>query len=243
MRYEWTLRAMRTRYGRAVQRRWARQVRHDERARWSIPDYLDEFTPGHSVIDVGGMWGIDGEYSFLAAEKGATSVTLLDGYATEEFNRRLASPRGSKVRFVEGDATTQAAVDAVGTAEVVLCLGVLYHVPDPSLLISRLRQMCTKTLVLETLTTPEVPGVPQAGVYLPGMSPQHRSWWDTSHAGGTAGLGIATDFDPEKGYGNNFWALSPSCIRALLLTNGFSVESTSLSPSGLLRHIFVAHVR
>jgi hypothetical protein len=242
MRYEWTLRVLRTRYGRALQRRWAQRVHHDERARWTIPDYLDAYVRDRSVIDVGGMWGIDGEYSFLAAEKGAKSVTLLDEYATEEFNRRLAGPRGDRVRFVEGDATTQEAVDAVGTAELVLCLGVLYHVPSPNLLIERLRQLCTDTLVLETFTSPEVPGVPQAAVYLPGLSPRHRSWWDTSGAGGTAGLAIGSNFDPDAGYGNNFWAPTPSCVRGLLVTNGFRVESTSLSPSGVLRHIFVAHV-
>lgn len=242
MRYELTLRAARTRYGRAVQRRWARYVGHDDRASWNVSDYLTKFAPDRSVADIGGMWGIDGEYSFLAADLGARSVVCLDTYATEEFERKLAGPRGEHVRFVSGDATTQTAVDAVGSAELVLCLGVLYHVPSPALLISRLRQMCTQTLILETLTTPEVPGVPQAGVYLPGLSPRQRSWWNTARAGGTAGYGIGSDFEPEKDYANNFWALSPSCISGLLRSHGFRVESASPSPSGVLRHIFVAHV-
>ena len=243
MFYRWIVRGFRTRKGRALERRYARYVRHDERSSWTVEDYLDAYVPGRSVLDVGGMWGIDGEYSFRAAEKGATSVTLLDTYETDEFRRKLESPRGEKVRFVSADATTQNAVDIAGPAEVVLCLGVLYHVPDPSLLIRRLRQMCTKTLVLESLTTPEVPGVPQAGVYLPGLTREQRKWWDTSKAGGTAGLAIGSDFDEDEGYGNNFWALSPSCVRALLRTHGFDVESTSLSPSGVLRHVWVAHVR
>jgi hypothetical protein len=227
-----------SRYGRAFQRRVAK-ARGDHRAWWTNEDYVREAAPGRSVVDVGGMWKIDGEYSFVAEAAGATSVTCLDMYATDEFHRKVKD-RASNVQLVIGDAMADDTIKKIGEVDLVMCLGVLYHVPDPSRLVEALSRMCKDKLILETFTTPEVPGVPQAGVYLPYQSASVRRRYDTARSGGTAGLAIGSDFDPERGYANNFWALSPSCISALLRSHGFRVTHVGPSPSGRLRHIFLA---
>lgn len=238
MLYARELALFRSRYGRALQRRVAK-ARGDHRAWWSAEDYVRESAPGRSVVDVGGMWKIDGEYSFTAEAAGATEVTCLDMYATDEFHRKVTE-RSSKVRLVLGDAMADETIEQIGVVDLVICLGVLYHVPDPSRLIEALSRMCREKLILETLTTPEVPGVPQAGVYLPYLAPSVRRRYDTAGSGGTAGLGIGSDFEPNEGFANNFWALSPSCITALLRSHGFRVTHVGPSPSGRLRHIFLA---
>jgi SAM-dependent methyltransferase len=227
-----------SRYGRAFQRRVSK-VRGDHRAWWTNEDYVREAAPGRTVLDVGGMWKIDGEYSFIAEAAGATSVTCLDMYATDEFHRKVKD-RSSKVQLVVGDAMADETIAQVGVVDVVMCLGVLYHVPDPSRFIEALARMCRDKLILETFTTPEIPGVPQAGVYLPYLQPGVRRRYDTARSGGTAGLAIGSEFDPERGYANNFWALSPSCISALLRSHGFRMTHVGPSPSGRLRHIFLA---
>jgi SAM-dependent methyltransferase len=227
-----------SRYGRAFQRRVSK-ARGDQRAWWTNEDYVREAAPGRSVVDVGGMWKIDGEYSFIAEAAGATSVTCVDMYVTDEFHQKVKN-RSSKVKLVVGDAMADETIAEIGVVDLVMCLGVLYHVPDPSRLVEALARMCGQKLILETFTTPDIPGVPQAGVYLPYLPPAVRRRYDTARSGGTAGLAIGSDFDPERGYANNFWALSPSCISALLRSHGFRVTHVGPSPSGRLRHIFLA---
>jgi hypothetical protein len=66
--------------------------------------------------------------------------------------------------------------------------------------------------------------------------------WDTSRKGAaTRQLGISVDYEPEEGYANNFWGMTPSCVESLLKTAGFTVESSRMMSRSLLRHAFVAH--
>jgi hypothetical protein len=126
---------------------------------------------------------------------------------------------------------------------VVWCWGVIYHHPNPHHLVAALREMCTDTLVLEGLTAPEVRGVPQAAIYLPHLPDGLRNAFDTSQRGGARRqLGVNTPFDAMLGYANNFFALTPSAVRALLTSVGFRVEATYPSPSGRLRHVFLARL-
>src|ERR1051326_4750408 len=56
--------------------------------------------PGRTFVHVGCMWEVDGDYSFLAAASGATSVTGVDiAAATPQFTTRNAQ-LGEPVRFV-----------------------------------------------------------------------------------------------------------------------------------------------
>ena len=37
-------------------------------------------------------------------------------------------------------------------------------------------------------------------------------------------LGITSEFQPDQGYGNWFWGLTPSCLVSLVETAGFRVD-------------------
>jgi len=59
--------------------------------------------PGRSFVDVGGMYGIDGDIAFRAEQEGARPVTVFDaGEATPAFLDRHEKG-ASSVRHVQGD--------------------------------------------------------------------------------------------------------------------------------------------
>ncbi len=110
------------------------------------------------------------------------------------------------------------------TVDVVFCARVLYHHPSPFDLLVALRRMCRQTLILRTSTIPEVEGLPNAAVYFPMLSERDRRFWDLRPLGLLQQVGITDGFEPQQGYGNWFWGLTPSCLAALLKTAGFRLD-------------------
>ena len=224
MLYHWKLRALKTYRGNRFWRRLRARRGEVVGSYGDIPRYVRELAPGRRFADIGCMWGVNGEYTFLAEEVGATESVGVDVFGpTPEFSERHAA-RNSRVRFVLGDATDPATLAEIGEVDVVLCAGVLYHHPSPFDLLVAQRRICRETLVLRTSTIPEVDGLPQAAVYYPMLDEQARRTWNLSRLGVGRQAGITEAFDPREGYGNWFWGLTPSCVRALLETAGFRVE-------------------
>lgn len=224
MLYSWKVRALKMprvnywwRYLRA--RRGIRIGNYND-----LPALIRRHAGGRSFVDIGCMWGVNGEYAFVAEAAGATTVTGVDVFGpTPEFEqRRLAA--GSRVRFVLGDATDPDAIAAIGEHDIVFCAGVLYHHPSPFDLLVALRQLCKQTLILRTSTIPEVRGLPNAAVFFPGLNHAARDHWNLSSLGLREQLGISRPFDGADGYSNWFWGLTPSCLRSLLAVAGFRVD-------------------
>jgi hypothetical protein len=168
------------------------------------------------------MWGIDGAIAFLAEASGASAVTGLDlmpatpAFATEH------ERRGSRVRFVQGDLHDPGVIAQVGRHDVVWCSGVIYHAPSPLLTLERLRSITGQTLILASETIPELPGLRQACVFLPGLGDADRR----AHASarpGTRALGVSEPFDPAQSYGAWWWGISASALRAMLAASGFEL--------------------
>ena len=190
-----------------------------------LPDYIRRHAPGRSFADVGCMWGVNGEYAFLAEEAGAVRVVAVDVFGpTPEFEEKRTA-RGSDVKFVLGDITSPSTIAAVGEVDVVFCAGVLYHHPSPYDLLVALRRICRETLILRTSTIPEVRGLPNAAVFFPMLDARGRELWNLKSLGVLHQAGISGEFDPGQGYGNWFWGLTPSCLESLLKTAGFRVET------------------
>ena len=189
-----------------------------------LPHLIRKHAPGKSFADVGCLWGVNGEYAFVAAEAGATRVVGVDVFGpTPEFeaSRRARAPN---VEFVLGDISRRDTCDRIGEVDVVFCAGVLYHHPSPFDLLVALRRICRETLILRTSTIPEVRGLPNAAVYFPMLDERGRALWDLKPLGVTHQAGISNEFRPGEGYGNWFWGLTPSCLQSLLKTAGFRVE-------------------
>jgi len=205
-------------------RRWMawRGVHVGDYAR--MPDYIRRHAPGHSFADIGCMWGVNGEYSFIAAEAGATSVKAVDVFGpTPEFEEKHAT-RGERVEFLLGDVTSPTTLERIGLTDVVFCAGVLYHHPSPFDLLVALRRICRKTLILRTASVPEMRGLRNAAVYYPMLPQRDRRIWGRRRPGESPKIGITEPFDAAQGYGNFFWGFTPSCLVALVQTAGFRVD-------------------
>lgn len=189
-----------------------------------LPEFIRNYTKGKSFVDIGCMWGVNGEYAFVAEEAGAKVVKGVDVFGpTPEFEEKKKS-RASSVEFVLGDICQPATILAIGQMDVVFCAGVLYHHPSPYNLLVALRLICRETLILRTSTIPEVNGLPNFAVYFPMLDARGRQLWNLSRLGLQYQVGISDAFDPQQGYGNWFWGLTPSCLVALVQTAGFAVE-------------------
>jgi hypothetical protein len=198
----------------ALVRRQLRRVRR----RPVRDELIARYAPGHSFADIGCMWGIHGEASFLAEAAGATRVTAVD-YAEEtpEFKAEHARRR-SAVRFVRGDLHDPATIEAVGPHDVVWCIGLLCVDAVPILTLRRLRQLTRDVLVVDAATVPEVPGIPQATVFYPGMSDSDRRLFWRANPG--VRRSVTTPFDPSRPNGSWWWGLTPSAFRGMLYSVG-----------------------
>jgi hypothetical protein len=230
MLYTWKVRVLKTLRGNYAWRYWRSWRGHEVGSYGRLPDYVRAHAPGRSFVDVGCMWGVNGEYAFLAEECGATLVKAVDVFGpTPEFEEKLRA-RNSAVEFILGDASHPDTLARVGVVDVVFCAGVLYHHPSPFDLLVALRRMCAKTLILRTSTIPEVDGLPNAAVFFPMLKSSDRRLWDLRGLGVGHQAGISEGFEPESGYGNWFWGLTPSCLSSLLETAGFRVEHRAAEP-------------
>ena len=108
---------------------------------------------GQSVLDVG-AW--DGFYSFEAERRGAARVVATDsycwsgpGWGTKDGFRLARETLRSSVEDVDIDVM-DLAPEKLGTFDLVLFLGVLYHLRDPLGAIERVASVTAGQLILET---------------------------------------------------------------------------------------------
>ncbi len=173
--------------------------------RWGVSgDFvgLPSDLTGKSVLDVG-AW--DGFYSFEAERRGARRVLATDSFvwtnakAGFELARRVLE---SKVedRFID---VLDLSPDRVGTFDVVLFLGVLYHMRHPLLAMERVASVTSDHLIMET-------HVDMLDVPRPAMA-----------------------FYPEKelnGDDTNWCGPNPPMVLAMLKTVGFSRAEIHAGP-------------
>lgn len=201
--------------------RLRRRLQHLRGDRHPREDLVAAHVRGRSFADIGCMWGVSGAIAFAAEAAGATAVTGLDVMAPTQQYRAEHGRRRSRVRFVEGDLHDEQVLGQVGVHDVVWCSGVVYHAPHPLLTIQRLRAITGQLLILASETIPEVPGLPQASVFLPGLDERARAALARTRPG--AQVGLSSPFDPARGYGNWFWGLSRSALRAMLASTGLEI--------------------
>jgi SAM-dependent methyltransferase len=228
--YKWKVQFLKTPRGCAVWRHW-QNFRGRPIGNYShLPDLIRQHVDGKTFVDIGCMWGVNGDYAFHAEQCGATEVKGVDVFGpTPEFVEKKAK-LGSDVEFILGDASHPAILEQIGIVDVVFCAGVLYHHPAPFDLLIALRRICRSTLILRTSTIPEMSGLPNTAVYFPMLSATDRNLWNLSSLGLLRQEGITESFNPEAGYGNWFWGLTPSCLASLLETAGFRVDRREAEP-------------
>jgi len=202
---------------------------------------------GKTVLDIG-AW--DGFFSFAAERLGARRVVALDFHtwgtdmwalrnpkesvseaATLWDANQLPGKRGfdlacqaldSRVESVFGDVLTLDPAE-LGTFDVVLFLGVLYHTRYPLEMLERVSALTAGTMVLET-----------ESFSLPGQTASLAEFFETDELAGDA---------------SNWWSFTEPALTGMCRSSGFS-EVAFLQPyhrsppegSGLVRHRALAHV-
>jgi tRNA (mo5U34)-methyltransferase len=144
---------------------------------------------GRSVLDIG-AW--DGFFSFEAERRGAARVLAADyyswhgtGWGTGQGKAGFELARqalGSRVEDVDVDVM-DLSKERIGTFDLVLFLGVLYHLPNPLLALERVAAVTDGLLVLETVVDMVGFGRPAAAFY-PGreLNGDPTNWWGPNQA-------------------------------------------------------------
>lgn len=172
---------------------------------------LPEDLSGRTVLDVG-AW--DGFFSFEAEKRGAVRVVAADSFAwsgeswSSKAGFELARQAlGSNVEDIEIEVM-DLAPSRIGTFDLVLFLGVMYHMRHPLLALERIASVTRDQLILEThvdLTWMRRPAM----AFYPGLD-----------------LG----WDPT-----NWWGPNPEAVEAMLRDVGFKRVEIVTPDSGAYR--------
>jgi len=131
-----------------------------------LPDSL----AGKRVLDIGG-W--NGCFSFECERRGAAEVVMIEPTPIEATGfDKIRQFLGSKVRFVSG---TIYDLDPkwLGHFDIVLCLGVIYHLRYPLLGLDNIRRVCRGDLYVESAILDETTWTPAGGIQpLRAVSPE-----------------------------------------------------------------------
>lgn len=157
------------------------QVKGDTDPALMVPKLHLPDLHGKTVLDVG-AW--DGFMSFEAERRGAARVLATDsfswhggGWGTKDGFELARSALDSKVEDREIDVM-ELSPEAIGTFDVVLCLGVLYHMRDPVGALERVASVTHDLLVLETEVDMLLQRRPAAAFYpTDELQDDPTNWW------------------------------------------------------------------
>ncbi len=138
---------------------------------------------GKTVLDVGAL---DGYFSFAAERRGASRVVALDTYMWQKPGGKdgfeyARGALGSNVESVEVEVL-DISPETVGRFDVVLFLGVLYHMRHPLLALERIAEVTEELLVLETLVDLTFLRSPAAAFYPWALFRDDTNWWGPNQA-------------------------------------------------------------
>lgn len=132
---------------------------------------IPEDLSGKRVLDVG-AW--DGFFSFEMERRGA-EVVALDVVRQEQF-LQTKELLGSRVEYETGDICRMSS-RALGQFDIVLFLGVLYHVKHPLLALEKVCELTKETAFIESYVTGET-GTPAMEFYETGeLQGQFDNWF------------------------------------------------------------------
>ena len=166
---------------------------------------------GKTVLDVG-AW--DGFFSFEAERRGAARVVAADSFAWTGANwstkagfELARSALGSRVEDVEVDVLDLDPSRVGGTFDLVLFLGVLYHMRHPLLALEKVASVTGSQLVLETAVDMTWTRRPAAAFY-PGHglgNPDPTNWWGPNPEA-VAGMLRSVGFERVEVVSPDSWA-------------------------------------
>jgi tRNA (mo5U34)-methyltransferase len=151
-----------------------------------LPARLD----GWSVLDIG-AW--DGFFSFEAERRGAARVVAVDpecwrppewgpdGWGTQRPFQLARRALGSAVEAVDIDLQDISPA-SIGEFDLVLFLGVFYHLPDPWLVLRRAASVCKRMMIIETHADLQDLRRPAMAFYPGAVEGDPSNWWGPNGA-------------------------------------------------------------
>ncbi len=180
-----------------------------------VAPHVPERLEGWSALDVGCDAGCDAGFdSFELARRGerVTAMDIDPHYLAQA--RWAAGELGLEGRI---ELRQQSVYDPASPADrydLVLFLGVLYHLRHPLLALDVLREVTRRQLVLQTLTMPGEEAVePAPSIGLFEREPMQRPGWPRM-----AFIERALEDDPT-----DWWAPDHACVEAMLRAAGFRI--------------------
>jgi tRNA (mo5U34)-methyltransferase len=163
---------------------------------------------GKAVLDVGAY---DGYFSFEAERRGADRVLAVDPLDPDTSGFNLAKELlGSQVEHRAASVYDLDPGD-IGQFDVVLCLGVLYHLRHPLLALERLHGVCAGVMYVESQVTKDA-----------FVGPETKPWSAEARQE-MRQVAVAQFFaDDELGHDHtNWWAPTTECLAAWIRSHGF----------------------
>lgn len=172
---------------------------------------------GMRVLDIGAR---DGFFSFELERRGA-DVLAVDYMPAERTGFPIAAQLlGSRVVFRQANIYHLTPAE-LGTFDLVLFLGLLYHLPDPIRAIRIVRGLCTGRMYLETLVIDEFMAMPDGSeVSLAALDDR------------LAAIPLMQFFPGASCNGDptNYWGPNVRCVEAMLGETEFRVERVARVP-------------
>lgn len=208
-----------------------------------VNEWIQQKSKGKTFADVGGLWGTVNERVSMAVKAGASSATMvdiqnLDHELWDKFKSRCAEQEVYDYKCIQADMTDISSVQKLGSFDVVHCSGILYHLPDPLILLQHLRSITNEYLFFGTTTIPEQLTIEEETLvthggkvyFIPALNLEQKLFFGKHFS--NEGLKIANINGPEvKWYLENgkpdfgpwWWLFTKEYVLKLLELEGFEV--------------------
>jgi tRNA (mo5U34)-methyltransferase len=168
---------------------------------------------GKTVLDIGAY---DGFFTFEAERRGAKRVVALDRHPARQKGFALAHELlSSKAEYIEG-SVYDISPERHGAFDVILFLGVLYHLRHPLLALEKIHRICREYVLVESHVLD--------GDFIHGL--QHIPV-ETLHP--LLKGSLLMQFYPNDELHNdwsNWWAPTSECLRFMIESCGYDVQLT-----------------
>jgi hypothetical protein len=191
---------------------------------------------GKTFVDVGGLWGLEGEKVSVALLYGAKSAVMIDLYDANDAAWNLFRER-LRAYDIEPGSVQCVSCDFLkyegASFEVVHSSGMLYHFPNPFIYLERLRRAASQRVILSSLVCHEkitndqgVFQVPSSGVvFVPALTEEERRVLDAHWKTPTLfGIGTRLTNLETTDFAANWWLPTRHVLHKMCEIAGFTVE-------------------
>lgn len=197
-----------------------------ERALTLVEDFAGKPLEDLRILDLGAL---EGGFSVALAERGAQVVALEGRERNAEKARFAAEALGLERMTVMHEDVRRLAALELGSFDVALCLGLLYHLPaaEAVALVRQLARQATGFAIVETQVglRPRVRHADEGG----------REYWGIAYAEDTANAGASIENQ------TSFWPTRPSLFN-MLTDAGFSSVCECRTPLVAELDAYLDHV-